>query len=166
MDPLSLLRSRLLGSVNFPTVVEEANRQRTSWRLLTRSPRNILNGCIPETSEKIQQFRVLVRPFTNIGIHQSFIYPKDVPQIQFHGILPSIVFISWVLFRKRSQFQWVNLRQKKICFRFTWAMKKGPPVVLGICWGWNPAQLCRDYFKNHDMRIPRSHEPTNNSYGK
>ena len=32
--------------------------------------------------------------------------------------------------------------------------KKGPLVVWGIFRGWNPTQLCGDYFINHELWIP------------
>ncbi len=35
-----------------------------------------------------------------------------------------------------------------------WAMKKGPLVVKGFFGGWNPTQLYRDYFVNHEITIP------------
>ena len=34
------------------------------------------------------------------------------------------------------------------------AMKKGLLVVCWVYRGWNTSQLCRDYFINHDIRIP------------
>ena len=40
-----------------------------------------------------------------------------------------------------------------------WALKKGALVVWGRCWGWNPTQLYRDYFINHEISIIPINQP-------